>query len=56
MQFTAQAFNVFNHANLGGPNGCVDCQNANAGLITSTVGSQDGSSMRRLQFAGRLQF
>ena len=56
LQLTAQAFNVFNHVNLGGPNNCVDCQTSGGGLITSTVGSQDGSSMRRMQFAGRLQF
>ena len=56
LQLTAQAFNLFNHANLGGPNSCVDCVNANAGLITDVIGSQDGSSMRRLQFAARVQF
>ena len=56
LQLTAQAFNVFNHANLAGPNSCVDCVNQNAGLVTDIVGSQDGSSMRRLQFAGRFQF
>ncbi len=56
LQLTAQAFNVFNHANLAGPNACVDCQNSNAGLVTDVISSQDGSSMRRLQFAGRFQF
>ncbi len=55
-QATVQAFNVFNHANLATPNSCVDCQNANAGLVTDVISSQDGSSMRRLQFAGRFQF
>jgi hypothetical protein len=47
---------VFNHVNLGQPNSCVDCQNSNAGQITSIVSSQDGTSMRRLQFALRLEF
>ena len=56
MQLTAQAFNVFNHANLSEPVQCVDCVNANSGLVTDIIGSQDGSSMRRLQFAGRFQF
>ncbi len=56
LQLTAQSFNLFNHANLGGPNSCVDCANSDAGLVTGIVGSQDGSSMRRLQFAGRFQF
>lgn len=56
LKFQADAFNVFNKANLGQPNSCVDCQNSGAGLITSTIGSQDGTSMRRLQFALRLEF
>lgn len=56
LQFRAEAFNLFNHANLGMPNSCVDCQGQGAGLITSTVSSQDGTSMRRLQFALRLEF
>ena len=56
LSFRADAFNVFNKVNLGQPNNCVDCQNSGAGLITSTIGSQDGSSMRRLQFAVRLDF
>jgi len=51
LQFRAEAFNLFNHANLGQPNGCVDCQGQGAGLITSTVSSQDGTSMRRMRFA-----
>lgn len=54
-QLTAQAFNVFNHPNLGQPSGCVDC-GASSGLITNIVASQNGSSMRILQFAGRFQF
>ena len=55
-QFTAQAFNVFNHANLAGPNSCVDCQLSTTGYSTDVISSQDGSSMRRIQFAGRFQF
>jgi hypothetical protein len=54
-QLTAQAFNVFNHPNLGQPNGCVDC-GSSSGLITDIVASQDGTTMRRLQFAARIQF
>jgi hypothetical protein len=56
VQFRAEAFNIFNHVNLGEPNACVDCQNSNAGQITSIVASQDGTSMRRLQFAVRIEF
>jgi hypothetical protein len=54
-QLTAQAFNVFNHPNLGQPNGCVDC-GSSSGLITDIVASQEGTTMRRLQFAARFQF
>ncbi|MCU1299459.1 MAG: Cna protein B-type domain protein, partial [Acidobacteriaceae bacterium] len=56
LQFRADAFNLFNHVNLGQPNGCVDCQNSNAGQITSIIPTQDGTSMRRLQFSLRLEF
>jgi hypothetical protein len=56
LQLRADAFNLFNKANLGQPNSCIDCQGSGAGLITSTIGSQDGTSMRRLQFAVRLEF
>ncbi len=54
-QLTAQAFNVFNHANLNGPSGCVDC-GTSSGLITDIVASQDGTTMRRMQFSARFQF
>jgi Carboxypeptidase regulatory-like domain/TonB dependent receptor len=56
LQFRAEAFNAFNHPNLGQPDSCFDCQDGNAGTISSTVASQDGTSMRRLQFAARVQF
>jgi hypothetical protein len=55
LQFTAQAFNLFNHPNLGSPSSCVDC-GGTGGYITDVVVAQLGSSMRALQFAGRLQF
>ena len=54
-QLMAQAFNVFNHPNYGQPSGCVDC-GASSGLITDIVASQDGSTMRRMQFSARFQF
>ncbi|HEV2274013.1 MAG TPA: hypothetical protein VGR96_07595, partial [Acidobacteriaceae bacterium] len=54
-QLQAQAFNLFNHPNLGQPSGCVDC-GTSSGQITDIVASQDGSSMRRLQFSARFQF
>lgn len=45
------AQNVFNHTNLGLPNG--DVQSPNAGQIT---GLAAGGSMRRLQFSGTIRF
>ncbi len=54
-QLTAQAFNVFNHPNLGQPSSCVDC-GTSSGLVNDIVASQNGSSMRILQFAGKFQF
>ncbi len=55
-QLRAEAFNAFNHVNLGGPDSCVDCQDGNAGTISSSLSSQDGTTMRRLQFAARFSF
>jgi hypothetical protein len=55
-QLRAEAFNAFNQVNLGLPYGCVDCQDSFAGKIFGPVSSQDGTSMRRLQFAARFQF
>jgi len=54
LQFRAEAFNILNHTNLGQPNSTVDV--TTGGQITSIVGSQDGTSMRRLQFAARFDF
>ncbi len=55
-QLRAEAFNAFNNVKLGQPDSCVDCQDGNAGTITSTLATQDGTSMRRLQFSGRFSF
>jgi hypothetical protein len=57
MQLIVEAFNVFNHTNYGNPNTCIDCgDNNNAGYIQGTFSEQDGTSMRRMQFAARFQF
>ena len=50
-QFRAEIYNVFNHANLGNPSGCVDC--GNGGVITNLA---PNASMRKMQFALRFQF
>jgi hypothetical protein len=55
LQFTAQAFNLLNHPNLGQPSSCIDC-GGSSGLINDIVASQDGTSMRRIQFGAILQF
>jgi len=56
LQFRADFFNLFNKVNLGQPDSCIDCQDGNAGTISSIVASQDGSSMRRIQLSARIQF
>jgi hypothetical protein len=56
LQLRADFFNLFNHVNLGQPDSCVDCQDGNAGMISSIVASQDGSSMRRIMLSARIQF
>jgi hypothetical protein len=62
LQLVVQAFNLFNHVNLANPDNCLDCQDLNsagvqnAGTIQGTYSEQDGTSMRRLQFAARFQF
>ena len=50
-QFRAEIYNVFNHANLGNPNGCVDC--GSGGVITRLA---PNATMRRMHFALRLEF
>ncbi len=59
LRMEAQAYNVFNHANLGTPNSCVDCSDASgAGYIGSTEGTPVGlpTSMRAMQFAAHFEF
>jgi hypothetical protein len=51
LQFRAELYNVFNHANLGNPNSCVDC--GGAGTITNLA---NNASMRKMQFALRFEF
>ncbi len=51
IELRAEAFNAFNHTNLGDPN--TNVTDPNAGQIT---GLAPGYQMRRLQFAMRLDF
>jgi len=53
MQFRAEFYNVFNHANLANPNGCVDCVGTGGGQIFSLASN---ATMRRMQFALRFSF
>ena len=56
-QFRMDAFNAFNHINLGGPNGTID--NASAGSITSgpyPASLSGTTNPRQLQFTAHLQF
>lgn len=51
-QFRVEAYNIFNHPNLGNPTGCVDCVGS-GGVITSLA---NNATMRRMQFALKLEF
>jgi len=51
VQFRAEAYNVFNHPNLGNPNSCVDC--FGAGTIS---GLANNATMRKMQFGLRFDF
>jgi Carboxypeptidase regulatory-like domain/TonB dependent receptor len=53
-QFRAEIYNVFNHANLGNPNGCVDCLGQGGGGWINNLASN--ATMRRMQFAIRFEF
>jgi hypothetical protein len=63
-QFRAEAFNVFNHVNLGQPNACVDCDfDTTTGLLKSATRSDgaitsiaSNSLMRQFQFGLRFTF
>jgi len=50
-QFRFEAFNVFNHVNLGQPNNCIDC--SGSGLITGLAAN---ASMRQLNFGMKVTF
>jgi hypothetical protein len=50
-ELRGEAYNLFNHANLGLPN--TNVNGSNAGVITALAG---GYQMRRLQFAARIDF
>ncbi len=49
-QFRFEAFNVFNHVNLGNPNNCIDCGGGNI------TGLASNASMRQLNFGLKLTF
>lgn len=51
-QYRAEAFNFFNHTNLGQPNGCVDCPGV-AGRIFNAIGNY---VPRQWQMAVRFEF
>jgi len=52
IQFRAEAYNVFNHPNLGNPGGCVDCGPVGAQIRNLA----NNASMRKMQFGLRVDF
>jgi hypothetical protein len=52
VQFRAEAYNVFNHPNLGNPGGCVDCGPVGAQIRNLA----NNASMRKMQFGLRVDF
>lgn len=53
VQFRAEAYNVFNHPNLGNPGGCVDCSGTGGAQIGSLA---NNATMRKMQFGLRFDF
>ena len=51
-KFVGEIYNVFNHANLGNPNGCVDC-GPGSGQIFNLA---NYGSMRKMQLGLRFEF
>jgi hypothetical protein len=57
MQFRAEFFDIFNHANFGQPNAMAVTGPSNFGLITNTrFPTGDSGSSRQIQFALKLLF
>ncbi len=53
VEFRAEAFNIFNHVNLGNPGSCIDCDTATDARI---FGTAPGSQMRWWQFGLKVAF
>lgn len=53
-QLRVDAYNAFNHINLGNPSGNI--QTATGGAITQGAGVGGSANPRQLQFSGRFQF
>ena len=57
LELRAEAFNVFNHPNLGQPGRIATVGSTSFGLITSTrLPTGDSGSARQIQFAAKLLF
>jgi hypothetical protein len=57
LEFRAEFFNIFNHANFGFPNVSWTPTSASFGLITSTFGNTMGfGTSRQIQFALKYKF
>lgn len=57
LQFRAEAFDIFNHANFGNPGNRVQVGSTTFGVVTDTrFATGDSGSSRQLQFALKLIF
>lgn len=57
-QFQFQFYNIFNHINLGNPDGCVDCVDSNTGRNTGgkITGIAANSQLRSLTYGFKFTF
>ena len=55
-QFQFQFYNIFNHVNLGNPDGCVDCLSNGVNTGGKITGIAANSQLRSLTYGVKLSF
>jgi hypothetical protein len=56
LQFQFQFYNIFNHVNLGNPDGCVDCVSGGVNTGGKITGIAANSQLRSLTYGIKLNF